>query len=710
MPKLHYQDPDLRDLSVGEPALHEAVSAAPTGARLKRLLGVGGMSAVFLAELDEPQKGGALAQGCPSRLAIKITKPTVMHDLSQEGIDPRKLADREAEVLGRIRASKPTTDVIVGLFGRGDVLLQRGGDVRQVPWLALELVDGGPDGTSLTERIRRAPEGCDPVRAHRLARRIAEGVGILHEEKVVHRDLKPDNILVAGPAGDETPKIADCGIARAEGAAYSIAAFTREYAAPEQWLSRTGRSNPLIGPWTDVHALAAVVWFIIAGEHWCRGPTDQAFLVRGERRPLRTGERLHPGFAAERDALDALDALLARAASPGLPEHLHEAAPAFGPRRALPRIASVAALTHELLPLLEDLEQRWRSRALREGLASTVIRTTALAEEPLTIEPLAEFIEVAPIPPGERAGARLLPRNIAFQPDGRALARFGDRLISLWDGGYLPIALALVDAPTLAATTHVLRVPFGGFALVGPAHLFFLRPSGVAAAALPARADGRPVGAIEAALGDAYAFGVVTADAGEGAPELWLMSPAGRWSEPLVLPGIQRVRAVVSSPYGYLAAGEAPARPKPRAGVVFATETGQPSVYTRGLHDKPPLDVTLASAERLIWAAAAGVVLALDRGNVAAEPMEATDAPVAMGLDPVSVPWLVTASAVLRRTTQGGAPTWRTHFERDVGAPRFVGVGFSPTGVRVVDERGGGIILRPRDVDQWRSAPRPAPP
>ena len=201
----------------------------------------------------------------------------------------------------------------------------------------------------------------------------------------------------------------------------------------------------------------------------------------------------------------------------------------------------------------------------------------------------------------------------------------------------------------------------------------------------------------------------MTADVGEGAPELWLMSPAGRWSEPLILPGIRSVRAVVSSPYGYLAAGEAPAIPKPRAGVVFATETGQPSVYTRGLHDKPPLQVALASAERLIWAAAPGVVLALDRGNVTAERVEAMDAPVAMGLDPVGVPWLVTSSTVLRRTTQGGTPTWRTHFERDVGTPGLVGVGFSPTGVRVVDERGGGVILRPRDVDQWRSPPRAAP-
>src|SRR5262249_52431260 len=162
-------------------------------------------------------------------------KPAVVDDLALEGIDARGLAAREATVLGRPTARQPPTDAIVAFFGQGEGPVGPYGRPPGLPGLALDLVAGGPAGPSLAHRAR-GTGGCDPVRVHRLARRIAEGVGILHAEGVIHRDLKPENVLVTGPVGDETPKIADCGIARYEGATSTIPAFTREYAAPEQWL------------------------------------------------------------------------------------------------------------------------------------------------------------------------------------------------------------------------------------------------------------------------------------------------------------------------------------------------------------------------------------------------------------------------------------------------------------------------------------------
>ncbi len=395
MTPLPCKDPELRDLFIGEPELHDSSRGVRTGARLIRSLGVGGMSSVFLARVD-PQRRGAAAPRYPERMAVKIVKPGVADDLAQEGIDARKLADREATVLRRLMAHTPPTDVVVGFYGQGDVLIELNGRVMELPWLALELVDGGPDGSSLAQRVVRAPGGCDPVRVHRLVRRIAEGVSLLHAEGVIHRDLKPENVLVTGPVGDETPKIADCGIARYEGATSTIPAFTREYAAPEQWLSRPGRSNVLIGPWTDVHALAAVIWYMVAGESWCRGPGDKDFLMHGVRRSLREGCRLHPGFAGERAALDALDAALARGASPLLPEHLHAVAPTLAPRSTPWRCSSVDELMDLVLPIFEDVERRWRARAAHEGLASTVLRTAQIAEGALTVEPLAEILPLRP--------------------------------------------------------------------------------------------------------------------------------------------------------------------------------------------------------------------------------------------------------------------------------------------------------------------------
>src|SRR5271166_1109642 len=182
MPPLPSKDPDLRDLSAGEPELFDSRTGHRTGARLVRSLGVGGMSSVFLARVEGPHRGDRF----PDRMAVKIVKPAVVDDLAQEGIDARALADREATVLGRLMARQPPTDVIVGFYGQGDVMIELNGRVIELPWLAIELVDGGPDGSSLAQRIARAPGGCDPVRVHRFARRIAEGVSILHAEGVIH--------------------------------------------------------------------------------------------------------------------------------------------------------------------------------------------------------------------------------------------------------------------------------------------------------------------------------------------------------------------------------------------------------------------------------------------------------------------------------------------------------------------------------------------
>src|SRR5690606_20887067 len=146
----------------------------------------------------------------------------------------------------------------------------------------------------------------------------------------IHRDLKPENVLVAGPVDAEIPKLADCGIARVEGVATSLAALTPAYAGPEQFLSRPPpERNPLVGPWTDVHALAAVLWFLLGGACWCRGMVDQDW-HRGVRRSLRTASYPHDALLHAPRLLDRLDAVLARAAAPRLPPEAMRAAEMSG--------------------------------------------------------------------------------------------------------------------------------------------------------------------------------------------------------------------------------------------------------------------------------------------------------------------------------------------------------------------------------------------
>lgn len=707
---LRSSDPDLRDLARGAPQLIEASRGRFTGVTLLDCLGVGGMSAVFLAELDPARRSEDLAPLSPRRLVIKIMKPATVHDLEMAGMAQEATFEREVTSLRRMMERRPPTEFVVGFYGRGFTDVNTGQRPVRLPWMALELVDGGAAGTSLTDRVGRAGEGCDPVRALRLTHGMCEGVRALHEEGIIHRDLKPDNVLVVGPIDDETPKISDCGVARVEGIVNTLAALTWEYAGPEQMLSRPGQRNPLVGAWTDVHALAAVVWFVITGEHWCTSRADEAWRA-GERRPLRSARRLHPAFAAEGGLLDEIDATLARGASPRLPRPIPMPRRLICPDAAEPRFESVEAFTGKLLPLLEACAARSIDRAAQRSIASTSFRTTQPAGEGdgvVSVVPLAELMDLDLTGALGSALQPATPGGVAFQPDGRALARFGARLFLLSDGPPLEVEVPPAERAVVAATTHVVRGPGGGFALVGPRHLRLLKAGSFREAPLPARERGGEVGAVEAAIGDGRLFGVVTAETedGDGGPELWTSRDGVRWSGPTILPLGGRVRSLASGPYGTLAVG---ASSKGKARALFLGFDGQASVYANGVNHRPPLDVAICGADRTAWGAGAGFVLAFDRAAVTVEEIEVSEPPVAMGLDPVGVPWLVTQRAVLRRHAGLANASWRVYFQQDAGAPPLVAIGFNADGARVIDAAGRGAMILPRDVGAWRRSP-PAQP
>ena len=56
-----------------------------------------------------------------------------------------------------------------------------------------------------------------------------------------------------------------------------------------------------------------------------------------------------------------------------------------------------------------------------------------------------------------------------------------------------------------------------------------------------------------------------------------------------------------------------------------------------------------------------------------------------------------------RRQAGGTSPVWRTYYEKDAGAPPLVGITFTHEGARVMDARGGGANLVPRDIGSWQS-------
>jgi eukaryotic-like serine/threonine-protein kinase len=738
---LRTTDVELRDLAQGSPLLVDAISEQPTGAKLLRCIGAGGMSTVFLAEVDPAVRSEALSPLTPRTVAIKFLQIATQDEFHRQNLDPADVFVRETVALGRMMERKPPTEFVVGYYGCGHadvevniaavtaspqrdaVKEKRAGEVRRLPWIAIEFVDGGPEGVTLSQRVYRATgEGVDPIRALRLLRGIIEGVIALHAEGILHRDIKPDNVLIAGPIDDEIPKLADCGIARVDGLLGTVAGMTPTYGGPEQRVSTHGERNPLVGPWTDVHALAAIAWFVLGGDDWCRR-VDDAGWHQGARRGLRTAHRLHPALMSSPPLLDAIDAVLTRGASHRLPRAALDALGASqfvgavqtrypSMFRGIERYSGARHFAADLLPLLEECAAAWTSRAASQNRAATSIRSTQLRylDERAATEPFARVREL----PAAAASSSdplttpsvLAPGGAVFHPDGKVLARFGQRLLYIVGDRAHKVVIPDALRSLIGASRWAIRGPGGGFALIGPTCVLLVRGGVFSEMPLPRRAGGGEVGEIQAVVNSGRVFGVVTAETEDsGGPELWTSPDGATWAHPLILPLGGDARSVADGPYGFLVVG-AGSRRGTRARALFLGFDGQAIVYTAGVNDRSPLLVGICGAGREAWGAGQGFILSFERGLVTAESTEHQGMPMAMALDLVGIPWLVCEHVVLRRHVDGERTVWRVYYQRGEERPPLIGVGFTPEGVRVLDAQGGGAHIVPRDIELWSSQTR----
>ncbi|MFF3640570.1 protein kinase [Streptomyces sp. NPDC002564] len=206
--------------------------------RLLALIGTGGMGEVYLARAPGP--------GAPL-VAVKTVRP----DLD---------VDREFRIRFRreIAAARAVS-------GPGTAALLDGDADTAVPWLATEYVAG----PSLADAVRRC--GPLPVGAVRaLGARLARALASVHAAQVLHRDLKPGNVLLTA----EGPTLIDFGIAQAFDATALTAAGmvvgTPGFMAPEQI-----EGGHAVVPASDVFTLGAVLCFAATG----RGPFDDQELA-----------------------------------------------------------------------------------------------------------------------------------------------------------------------------------------------------------------------------------------------------------------------------------------------------------------------------------------------------------------------------------------------------------------------------------------------
>ena len=306
---------------------------------LGAVLGRGGMSQVYDAS-DE-----RLAR----RVAIKVLTAT-------PGADGSRF---DAEVRALARLDHPN---IVRLLDAGKL-----DDGRA--YLVMELVTGASLAGAIATAMLSGEETA------RIGAAVAAGLAYVHARGVVHRDVKPANILL-GP--DERVRLADFGIARlvdtAGLTATGIVLGTPAYLAPEQV---TGR---VVGPPADLYALGLVLAECSTGRRVFGGTANEAALARVHAAPL-----------ALEDVPSALRPLLARLTAPE---------PAARPSAAEAAAALSALAEQTRTIVLPSWALRDEPRAATAGLFAPAAADTA----PVTpVTPATAATHAAPAAPA--AGA-----------------------------------------------------------------------------------------------------------------------------------------------------------------------------------------------------------------------------------------------------------------------------------------------------------------
>ena len=234
--------------------------------RVERRIGSGGMADVWLAD----------DLHLPRRVALKVLHAHFARD--PESIERFR---REAE-----SAAAPPHTNIVPIFDRGQV--------EDTYYIAMAYLDG----STLRELINI---GLTPVESVAIVRQILEAAGFAHSHGVIHRDLKPLNVIVDS-SGKAT--VTDFGIARAGASDMTEAGSvmgTASYLSPEQ------AQGVEVGPESDLYSVGVVLYECLSGRVPFEGETAVAVALR------QATEDPLPPSAYNPSVSPALDAVVMRA-------------------------------------------------------------------------------------------------------------------------------------------------------------------------------------------------------------------------------------------------------------------------------------------------------------------------------------------------------------------------------------------------------------
>ncbi len=421
-----------------------SVLADPTFDRRFELLreaGSGGMGQVYEARDRETGR----------RLAIKV--------LANPGADGTARFTAEAEILEGLSHPRIVAYVAHGVTGRGD------------PYLAMEWVDG----ETLAHRLAREPLSVPDVLA--IAHQLADALVFAHAAGIIHRDVKPSNIILVGGRPDDL-RLADFGIAKT--AARDLThtgqlVGTPGYMAPEQALGRQA-----IDGRADLFALGCVLYESLARTSPFSGEEVMQILAKlllHEPAPI---ESLRPEIPARLANLVTsllgkdLSARMDRAADVVAEVALIEEALAAGDEAAL-AARPVLVPGGALAPTLAAAPARGRSRrwwwaagiatlAAAAGVIAFVLQREDAPEAPCSAQLRAgrqargergdgeacyyhgdALLRGLAGPPEPAAGITALLRGCERE-SGKACTKAGAAILELGDRGRAPPGLTVADA------------------------------------------------------------------------------------------------------------------------------------------------------------------------------------------------------------------------------------------------------------------------
>jgi tetratricopeptide (TPR) repeat protein len=219
-------------------------AALGTAYRIERELGGGGMSRVFLAEEVELRR----------KVVVKVLPPEMAAGVNQDRFR------REIQLAAGLQ--HPHIVPVHSAGSSGDLL-----------WYTMPFIEG----ESLRTRLARGGEL--PVKeALQILREVADALAYAHGKGVVHRDIKPDNVMLSG----KHALVTDFGVAKAVSestgkqslTSLGVALGTPSYMAPEQ-----AAAEPNVDHRADLYALGAMAYEMLAGRPPFSGMSAQAVLA-----------------------------------------------------------------------------------------------------------------------------------------------------------------------------------------------------------------------------------------------------------------------------------------------------------------------------------------------------------------------------------------------------------------------------------------------